>query len=179
MSRVGKMPITVPPGVKVNLEEGKISVIGNLGQLAFKISNKVKVNYDHQKQELRVLPVDESMDAKAMWGLSRSLIYNLVHGVSVGFVVKLEMNGVGYRCAVDKLFLTLFLGFSHEIKYAIPSGIQIKSEKPTSITITGVDKQKVGQVAAEIRKLRPPEPYKAKGIKYENERIRRKIGKKK
>ncbi|MFV9876160.1 MAG: 50S ribosomal protein L6 [Rickettsiales endosymbiont of Dermacentor nuttalli] len=179
MSRVGKMPIAVPTGVKVNLKGNEIEVEGSLGKLSLRVNNKITVYYDDKNQELKVVPIDNSMAARAMWGLSRSLISNIVQGVSVGFIVKLEMNGVGYRCAVDESFLTLFLGFSHEIKYAIPSGIQIKSDKPTSITITGIDKQKVGQVAAEIRKLRPPEPYKAKGIKYDNERIRKKVGKKK
>lgn len=179
MSRIGKMPINVPGDVKINLDGNEIIVTGSLGQLSFKVNNKIKLDYDNQKNELKLLPIDESVHAKAMWGLSRSLVFNLVKGVSEGFAVKLEMSGVGYRCAVDKTFLTLFLGYSHEIKYEIPKDIQIKSEKPTIITITGISKQKVGQVAAEIRKLRLPEPYKGKGIKYENERIRRKIGKKK
>lgn len=177
MSRIGKLPVVIPSGVTIDILNQKVQVTGALGKLAASFEKEVSVVLDGSAVIVR--PVDDSTRARAMWGLARSIINNMVKGVSEGFVVKLEINGVGYRSAVDGKILTLFLGYSHEIKYAIPVGVDIKCEKPTLLVISGADKQKVGQVAAEIRSLRPPEPYKGKGIKYENEKIRRKQGKKK
>ena len=129
--------------------------------------------------QIVVQPANDDRRALSMWGLSRTLVANMVQGVSVGFTVKLEINGVGYRAAVDGKLLTLQLGFSHDIKYAVPADIDIKAEKPTALAISGIDKQRVGQIAAEIRSFRGPEPYKGKGVKYEGEVIVRKEGKKK
>ncbi len=177
MSRIGKLPVALPSGVKVDIVGQEIQVTGALGTLAASFEKEVSIILEGAA--VLVKPANDTTRARAMWGLARSIINNMVKGVSEGFIVRLEINGVGYRSAVDGEILTLFLGYSHEIKYAIPSGVNIKCEKPTLLVISGADKQKVGQVAAEIRSLRPPEPYKGKGIKYENEKIRRKQGKKK
>lgn len=177
MSRIGKLPVSLPSGVKVNIAGQEIEVTGALGKLVASFEKEVSIVLDGAAVVVR--PVNDTTRARAMWGLARSIINNMVKGVSEGFVVRLEINGVGYRSSVDGGILTLFLGYSHEIKYAIPAGVEIKCEKPTLLVISGADKQKVGQVAAEIRALRPPEPYKGKGIKYEQEKIRRKQGKKK
>lgn len=177
MSRIGKLPVALPSGVKVDIVGQEIQVTGALGMLVASFEKEVSIILEGAA--VLVKPANDTTRARAMWGLARSIINNMVKGVSEGFIVRLEINGVGYRSAVDGEILTLFLGYSHEIKYAIPSGVNIKCEKPTLLVISGADKQKVGQVAAEIRSLRPPEPYKGKGIKYENEKIRRKQGKKK
>ena len=177
MSRIGKMPIALPSGTKVNIEGNNIVVSGKIGELKLNFRNEVLVTQEDQK--LIVKPANDSKIARAMWGLTRSLVFNMVKGVTDGFQARLEVNGVGYRCAVDGKILTMFLGFSHEIKYLIPDSIEIKCEKPTLLVISGADKQKVGQVAALIRSLRKPEPYKGKGIKHESEKIIRKEGKKK
>ncbi len=177
MSRIGKLPIALPAGVKIDVNGQVIEVAGALGELKASFEKEVSIVLDGSAVVVR--PLSGTARSRAMWGLARSIIHNMVKGVSQGFTVRLEINGVGYRSAVDGKILTLFLGYSHEIKYAIPAGVDIKCEKPTLLVISGADKQKVGQVAAEIRALRPPEPYKGKGIKYENEKIRRKQGKKK
>lgn len=177
MSRIGKLPVAIPSGVKVDIAGQQIEITGKLGKLTTSFEKEVNVTVGDGK--VSVKPANDTTRARAMWGLVRSLVNNMVRGVSEGFTVRLEINGVGYRSSVDGNILTLFLGYSHEIKYAIPEGVDIKCEKPTLIVIFGADKQKVGQVAAEIRALRPPEPYKGKGIKYEDEKIRRKQGKKK
>ncbi|KKB96432.1 50S ribosomal protein L6 [Candidatus Arcanobacter lacustris] len=177
MSRVGKLPIPLPTGTKVNITENNINVQGKLGELKLDYRNEVTVTQSDEK--IFVKPANDSKIARAMWGLTRSLIFNMVKGVTEGFQARLEVNGVGYRCAVDGRILTMFLGYSHEIKYLIPESIEIKCEKPTLLVISGADKQKVGQVAALIRSLRKPEPYKGKGIKHEGEKIIRKEGKKK
>ena len=179
MSRVGKLPIAVPAGVTIEVSDQQVQVTGKLGKLITAYNEEVTVTFDANEKKVLVKPANDSTRAKAMWGLYRNLINNMVTGVTEGFTIRLEINGVGYRAAVDGKILTLFLGFSHEIKYAIPAGIDIKAEKPTLLVISGADRQKVGQVAAIIRKLRKPEPYKGKGIKYEDEKIRRKVGKKK
>jgi large subunit ribosomal protein L6 len=180
MSRIGKLPIAIPSGVNVEISEQGVQVTGKLGKLATTFTGDVHIAFDSDdNKKILVKPANDTSRARAMWGLSRSIINNMVTGVSEGFTIRLEINGVGYRAAVDGKILTLFLGFSHEIKYAIPEGIDIKCEKPTLLVIFGADRQKVGQVAAVIRALRPPEPYKGKGIKYETETIRRKVGKKK
>ncbi len=177
MSRVGKNPVEVPSGVEVAINGAIVSAKGKLGQLAYETTSEVTVGMEDGK--IVVKPVDDSKAARAMWGTTRSRIQNLVTGVSEGFTRDLEISGVGYRAAVQGKALNLQLGFSHDVKYDIPEGISITCEKPTSISIKGADKQRVGQVAAEIRAFRKPEPYKGKGIKYAEEQILRKEGKKK
>lgn len=178
MSRVGKQPVAIPSGVTVTVSSSEVAVKGGKGELKAKLSSDVAVEVKDGK--VIVLPVDkEDKRSRAMWGTTRNNISNMVEGVSKGFTVRLEIQGVGYRAAADKNYLTLALGFSHEIKYAIPAGISIVCEKPTSIAISGFDKRLVGQVAAEIRSLRKPEPYKGKGVRYEGEYVRQKEGKKK
>ncbi|MEO3431440.1 50S ribosomal protein L6 [Pelagibius sp. CAU 1746] len=177
MSRVGKNPVEVPAGVEVAIKGGLVSAKGKLGSLDFQATDDVEITQEDSK--IWVKPVNESKKARAMWGTARSRIQNMVQGVSEGFTRELEINGVGYRAAVQGQSLNLQLGFSHDVAYPIPEGITIKCEKPTSITVSGADKQKVGQVAAEIRSYRPPEPYKGKGVKYADEVILRKEGKKK
>ena len=178
MSRIGKNPVTIPEGGQVHLAEGVLTATGRNGSLKLAVSPDVSATV--ADGAVTIAPNGESKRARAMWGTTRALVNNMVTGVSAGFTRTLEINGVGYRAAVQGSTLNLQLGYSHDIKYPIPEGIAIKvGEKQTTIAITGADKQKVGQVAAEIRGLRRPEPYKGKGIKYENEHIRRKEGKKK
>jgi large subunit ribosomal protein L6 len=177
MSRIGKLPVNIPSEVEVTLNGNLLRVKGKNGELSRLFP--VEVNLAQKDNAVVVSPKDESRRARAMWGMSRSLVNNMVTGVSTGFTLRLEINGVGYRAAADNKFLTLTLGYSHDIFYEIPEGISIKCEKPTLLVISGADNQKVGQIAAEIRALRKPEPYKGKGIKYEGEFIKRKEGKKK
>lgn len=177
MSRVGKNPVEVPSGVEIAIKGGLVLAKGKLGSLEFKATNDVEITQEDGK--VWVKPVNDSKKARAMWGTARARIQNMVTGVSEGFKKDLEINGVGYRAAVQGQALNLQLGFSHDVAYPIPEGISVKCEKPTSISISGADKQKVGQVAAEIRSYRPPEPYKGKGVKYADEVILRKEGKKK
>jgi large subunit ribosomal protein L6 len=177
MSRVGKNPVAIPAGVNVEISGGKVSAKGKLGALSIGLSSDVTVKVENG--QVLVQPVGSSKKARMMWGTTRNLVRNMVNGVATGFSKSLEINGVGYRAAVQGKELILQLGYSHEVKYPIPEGITIKAEKPTALTISGADRQKVGQVAAEIRSYRGPEPYKGKGIKYESETILRKEGKKK
>lgn len=177
MSRIGKKPIAVPSNVTVNLDGQNVSVKGPKGQLALTLVEEVSIAKG--EEGLVVTPRDESQRARAMWGMQRTLVQNLVTGVAEGFTRKLEINGVGYRAAMQGKNLQLALGFSHDVLYEVPEGIEIKTPKPTEIEISGSDKQVVGQVAAEIRGYRPPEPYKGKGVKYDDEVIFRKEGKKK
>ena len=177
MSRVGKNPVSVPSGVNVEVAGRRVKAKGKLGELAVNLGNRVSVRLEDGK--VWVTPVDDSKQARMMWGTARNLVRNLVAGVAQGFSKTLEINGVGYRAAVLGKNLQLQLGYSHDVVYPIPVGISIKCERPTLISISGADKQRVGQVAAEIRAFRKPEPYKGKGIKYENEQILRKEGKKK
>ncbi len=177
MSRVGKHPVELPSGVEVTVEGRTVTAKGKLGQLAYRATDEVTVVLADGK--VVVKPVDESKRARAMWGTARSRIQAMVTGVSEGFTKKLEINGVGYRAAIQGSTLGLQLGYSHDISYPIPDGITIQCERPTSITVSGADKQQVGQVAAEIRAFRKPEPYKGKGIKYVDEIVLRKEGKKK
>lgn len=178
MSRIGKYPVAIPSGVTVNVNGQNVQVKGAKGELKTTLAREVTAEVKDGK--VWIMPVDKANKrARAMWGMSRSQMRNMVEGVSKGYTDRLEIQGVGYRAAADKNFLTLALGFSHEIKYAIPAGIEIKCEKPTSVSISGFDKQLVGQVASEIRRLRKPEPYKGKGVRYENEFVRHKEGKKK
>lgn len=177
MSRVGKHPVSLPQGVTCQLNGNEIVIKGKNGELSAVASREVKITQDDKG--ILVRPSDDSQQARMLWGTWKNRIRNMVHGVNEGFTVKLEVNGVGYRAAVEGSNLKLQLGFSHDVLYPIPKGIQIKCEKPTSIAISGMDRQQVGQIAAEIRAYRKPEPYKGKGVKYENEYIVRKEGKKK
>ena len=177
MSRIGKHPIQVPDGVQVALDGKDLTVKGKNGELAMRFVDEVEVSF--ADGAITIKPKDESKRARAMWGMQRSLANNLVVGVTDGFKVDLEINGVGYRAAVEGKVLTLLLGYSHDIKYPVPDGIDITCARPTAITVAGADKQRVGRVAAEIRGYRPPEPYKGKGVKYATETITRKEGKKK
>ena len=177
MSRIGKKPVVVPAGVTTKVDGQSISVKGGKGELSFTAPADVSVVFADSK--IAVTPRDDSKQARAMWGMTRSMINNLVIGVSKGFERKLEITGVGYKAAVAGKNLQLSLGYSHDVTFPIPQGIAIVAPKPTEISITGIDKRQVGQTAAEIRALRPPEPYKGKGIKYAGEFIFRKEGKKK
>ncbi|MGH6903013.1 MAG: 50S ribosomal protein L6 [Geminicoccaceae bacterium] len=177
MSRIGKHPVPIPAGVKVALAGQALTVSGKLGELRRSLPKEVVVAEDDGA--ITVQPRGESTRARAMWGLSRTLVANMVDGVSKGFTRKLMISGVGYRAAVDGKIVNLQLGYSHDIKYAVPDDIEVTCETPTAITISGADRQKVGQIAAELRGFRPPEPYKGKGIRYDDEVILRKEGKKK
>jgi large subunit ribosomal protein L6 len=177
MSRIGKKPIAVPTGVTVTLQGQNLKVKGPKGELSFDIIEDVEVI--HEGSELLVKPKSDTKRAKSMWGMCRTQISNMVEGVTKGFEKSLELNGVGYRASMKGSVLVLQLGYSHDIDYPAPDGIKIDAPKQTEIKIMGIDKQKVGQVAAEIRRYRSPEPYKGKGVKYAGEKIRRKEGKKK
>src|SRR5215469_9006761 len=177
MSRVGKHPVAVPDGVQVDLSGQSLSAKGSLGTLHLVVSNEVTASI--ADGAVTIAPKNDTKHARAMWGTTRALVNNMVTGVSKGFSVTLEINGVGYRAAAQGNTLNLQLGYSHEIAYPVPRDIKIACERPTLITVTGADRQRVGQVAAEIRAFRPPEPYKGKGIRYSNEIVRRKEGKKK
>ena len=177
MSRIGKNPVAVPQGVDIQLSGQMLTAKGRLGALSLVVSNDVTATV--ADGAVTVAPKNETTRARAMWGTTRALINNMVTGVATGFTRNLEINGVGYRAAVQGSNLQLQLGYSHDVVYPIPPDVKIACERPTAITITGVDRQRVGQVAAEIRAFRPPEPYKGKGIKYSDEVVRRKEGKKK
>jgi large subunit ribosomal protein L6 len=177
MSRIGNKSIAVPAGVTANVEGQTVKVKGPKGAVQLVLHDDVSMTLD--KGVATVTPRDQSKRARSMWGTYRTLVNNLFTGVTKGFEEKLEITGVGYRAAVQGKSLNLQLGFSHDVTFAIPEGIAIATPKPTEITITGIDKQTVGQVAAEIRGYRPPEPYKGKGVKYAGEYIFRKEGKKK
>jgi large subunit ribosomal protein L6 len=177
MSRIGKKPVALPKGVTASVEGQTVKVKGPKGELSVKLVREVSAKVD--EHGITVSPDKAQERAQQMWGLSRSLVNNLVVGVTTGFTQKLEIQGVGYRAAVQGKNLNLQLGFSHDVVYPIPAGITITSEKPTQLSVSGIDKQLVGQVAAEIRGYRRPEPYKGKGVRYEGEYVRRKEGKKK
>jgi large subunit ribosomal protein L6 len=177
MSRIGNKAVTVPTGVTANVEGQTVKVKGPKGALSQVLHDDVVVKMD--KGSIKVDPRNETKRARSMWGTSRTLVANLVAGVTKGFEERLEITGVGFRAAVQGKSLNLQLGFSHDVNYPIPEGIAIATPKPTEIVVTGIDKQKVGHVAAEIRGFRPPEPYKGKGVKYVGEYIFRKEGKKK
>ncbi|MEZ5786194.1 MAG: 50S ribosomal protein L6 [Xanthobacteraceae bacterium] len=177
MSRIGKKAVAVPSGVTANVEGQLVKVKGPKGARELQLPDDVIIEFE--KSEIKIHPREETPRSRAMWGTSRTRIANLMIGVSKGFEEKLEINGVGYRAAVQGKNLQISLGFSHDVIYPIPEGITIATPRPTEIVITGNDKQKVGQVAAEIRGYRRPEPYKGKGVKYAGEHIFRKEGKKK
>lgn len=177
MSRIGKKAVPLPNGVTATITGQTVSVKGPKGQLEFQTTDNVVVAQNDDG--IKVDPANSSQDARAAWGMSRTQIANLVKGVSDGFERRLEINGVGYRAAVQGKNLQLALGFSHDVLYPIPEGIKVECPKPTEIVISGINVQQVGQIAAEIRRFRPPEPYKGKGVKFAEERIVRKEGKKK
>jgi large subunit ribosomal protein L6 len=177
MSRIGLTPVKLPDGVTVELGGQQLTAKGKLGELSLTLVDDVEATIDGD--ELWVKPRNDTLRAQKMWGTYRSLAGNIVHGVSEGFTRDLEISGVGYRAAVQGKELVLQLGYSHEIRYPIPEGISINCPSQTEISVTGADKQQVGAVASEIRKMRPPEPYKGKGVKYKDEIIVRKEGKKK
>ena len=177
MSRIGKKPVMIPSGVTASIEGQTVKVKGPKGAMELAIVDDVIVAMD--KGSITVAPRNESKRSRSMYGTARTLVSNLIVGVSKGFEQKLEINGVGYRAAVQGKNLQLQLGFSHDVIYPIPAGIAVATPKPTEIVISGMDKQIVGQVAAEIRSFRGPEPYKGKGVKYADEFIFRKEGKKK
>ncbi|WP_332681589.1 50S ribosomal protein L6 [Bosea sp. (in: a-proteobacteria)] len=177
MSRIGKKPIPVPAGVTANVAGQEVKIKGAKGEMSFVVPDDVSVALDNGA--IAVQPRSQSKRARSLWGTSRARINNLVIGTTAGFEKKLEINGVGYKAAVTGKILKLSLGYSHDIDYPIPAGVAIVTPKPTEIVISGIDKQVVGQTAAEIRDYRGPEPYKGKGVKYAGEFIFRKEGKKK
>ena len=177
MSRVGKKPVMVPAGVTAKLDGHTVAVKGAKGELKFTAPNEVAISIEGDA--VHVTPHGEDKRSRAMWGTARAQVQNLVGGVTKGFEKKLEINGVGYKAAVAGKNLQLSLGYSHDIMYPIPAGVTITAAKPTEISVAGIDKRQVGQVAAEIRGFRRPEPYKGKGVKYAGEFIFRKEGKKK
>jgi len=177
MSRIGKKPVVVPAGVTLSVDGQTVTVKGPKGQLAWTVVEEVVIK--HEGGELSFAPRDDSTRARSMWGLSRTLVHNMVHGVTQGYEQNLELVGVGYRAAMKGAALGMQLGFSHEVDIPPPPGITFAVGKPTEVKISGIDKQLVGETAARIRKIRPPEPYKGKGVRYAGEAVRRKEGKKK
>lgn len=177
MSRIGKHPVSIPSGVDVAVDGQTVKVKGKLGSLAETLPGEAVVALEDGS--LAVRPRDDSKRAAEMWGLARTLVQNMVTGVSDGFTTRLDISGVGYRANVDGNILNLQLGYSHDIKFAIPPEVKIACETPTTILISGFERQRVGQIAAEIRSFRRPEPYKGKGVRYSDEIVRRKEGKKK
>ena len=177
MSRVGKYPVAVPPGVSVAVTNGVLSAKGKLGSLSMPVADSVEAKVEND--EVSVSPRRNDSQSRMMWGTTRALVASMVKGVSEGFSKTMEIQGTGFRAAVQGKRLVINLGFSHDVVYPVPDGITITTPRPTAITVAGTDKRQVGQVAAEIRAFRPPEPYKGKGVRYDNEQIRRKEGKKK
>lgn len=177
MSRVGKNPVKLTEGVTAEVNGQAVKVKGKLGELSMLVHKNVAVKLENG--EITVSPKDESRETRALWATMRNLIKNMVQGVSAGYTKNLEIHGVGLRANLQGSNLNLQLGFSHEINFAVPEGIKVAVEKQTKITVSGIDKQQVGQVSADIYRMKPPEPYKGKGIRYEGQQIRRKEGKKK
>jgi len=177
MSRIGKRPVPLPSGVTATTEGQILSVKGPKGTLSLQMREEIK--YDISEDGISVQPANETKQARAFWGMQRTLVQNLVTGVSEGFTKVLEITGVGYRATAQGKSLKLQLGYSHDVNVEVPEGIEIKTPDNTTVEVSGIDRQKVGQVAAEIRRWRKPEPYKGKGIKYRGEYIFRKEGKKK
>jgi large subunit ribosomal protein L6 len=177
MSRVGKYPVEIPAGVQVALAGRTLSAKGRLGELKLELTDDIEAAVDGNK--VTITPRGNERQARMMWGTARALVANMVKGVSTGYAKSMEISGTGYRAAVQGANLVMNLGFAHDVVFPIPPGIKITTPRPTAITVEGIDKRLVGQVAAEIRAFRPPEPYKGKGIKLDSETIRRKEGKKK
>ena len=178
MSRIGKKPIAIPAGVTASVESGMLTVKGPKGTLAMQLLDDL-VKYEIAEDEIRVTPLTQAQRNRAAWGMQRTNVQNLVTGVTEGFSKKLLISGVGYRAQAQGKNLKLQLGYSHDVNFAVPEGVDVKTPDQNTVEISGIDKQKVGQVAAEIRRWRKPEPYKGKGIKYDGEFIFRKEGKKK
>ncbi len=177
MSRIGKYPVEIPAGVQVALAGHTLTAKGKLGELSLQLTDLVDATIEGA--HVSIVPRSETAPARMMWGTTRALVASMVRGVSAGYAKTMEITGTGYRASVQGTNLVMNLGFSHDVVYAIPSGIKVTCEKPTIIKVEGVDKRLVGQVCAEIRTWRPPEPYKGKGVKFVGEQIRRKEGKKK
>jgi len=177
MSRIGKNPVTVPAGVTLTQSGQAVTVKGPKGELSFTLPDAVTGKLDGA--DFTVSPVEGNKNAKAMWGMARTMVFNMIEGVTNGFKKELELRGVGYRAQSQGTKLTMQLGYSHEVIYNAPDGITINAPKPTQVIVEGIDKQQVGQVAAEIRSYRKPEPYKGKGVRYLGEFVRQKEGKKK
>jgi large subunit ribosomal protein L6 len=177
MSRIGKKAVQVPKGVTATVDGQTVTAKGPKGQLAVSLVDEVAVAMTDDG--IKIDPREQSKRGRSMWGMSRTMVQNIVTGVSDGFQERLEINGVGYRAQAQGKSLNLALGYSHEVSYPVPEGIEVQTPRPTEIVISGIDRQKVGQVAAEIRRWRPPEPYKGKGVKYADEYVFRKEGKKK
>lgn len=177
MSRIGKKPVALPAGVTAKVEDGKLVVKGSKGELSMSTSDLI--DYKIESEEIAINPANKTKQARQYWGMQRTLVQNLVDGVTDGFSKVLEINGVGYRAQAQGKKLKLQLGFSHDIDLDVPEGIDVKTPDQTTVEISGIDKQKVGQFAAEIREWRKPEPYKGKGVKYRGEYVFRKEGKKK
>ncbi len=177
MSRIGKRPVQLPSGVSASTEGQTLTVKGSKGALQLQMRDEIR--YDISDDGISVVPANDSKAARAFWGMQRTLVQNLVTGVSEGFSKVLEINGVGYRAQAQGRNLRLQLGYSHDVNFPVPEGVEVKTPDQNTVEISGIDKQKVGQVAAEIRRWRKPEPYKGKGIKYRGEYIFRKEGKKK
>ncbi|MFB2552191.1 50S ribosomal protein L6 [Ensifer soli] len=177
MSRIGKKPVPVPAGVTATVNGQTVTAKGPKGELVFVANDEIQLKLENNS--VSVTPANDGKDARSKWGMSRTMIENIFKGVKDGYEKKLEISGVGYRAALQGKNLQLQLGFSHDVIYQTPEGISIAVPKPTEITVSGINKQQVGQVAAEIREYRGPEPYKGKGVKYAGERIVRKEGKKK
>jgi large subunit ribosomal protein L6 len=177
MSRIGKKTVAIPSGVNITIDGQTVTVKGPKGQLAWTIADEIEVK--QEGSELNLVARDDSKRAKSMWGLSRTLVANMVHGVTTGFEETLELVGVGYRAAMKGDALSIQLGFSHDVNVEAPAGVTFAVPKQTEIKIAGADKQAVGEIAAKIRRIRPPEPYKGKGVRYAGEKVRRKEGKKK
>ena len=175
MSRIGRKPIPIPDGVKVNLQDDRVEVEGPKGKLVTPLVNGVRI--ENNDGELRAVPERESRELARFWGLTRTLVANAVHGVSQGFSKELDIVGIGYRALVDGKKVVFSLGYSHPIEFDIPDGIKVEVEKQTRITVSGVDKHLVGQVAAHMRALRKPDPYKQKGVRYVGEQLKKKAGK--
>jgi large subunit ribosomal protein L6 len=177
MSRVGKYPVEVPAGVQVALQGRTLVATGKLGEQRLELTDHVDTTIEGNA--VSVAPRGNAREARMMWGTTRALVASMVRGVSTGYAKTMEIQGTGFRASVQGSNLVINLGFSHDVVYPVPTGITITTPRPTAITVTGVDKRQVGQVAAEIRAYRPPEPYKGKGVRYDNEVVRRKEGKKK
>ena len=177
MSRVGKYPVEIPQGVQVAIAGRLLTAKGRLGELKLELTDHIEASVDGN--HVTVKPRSQERQARMMWGTTRALVACMVKGVSTGYERSMEITGTGFRAAVQGKNLELSLGYSHPVSYPIPDGIKITCERPTAIKVEGVDKRLVGQVCAEIRAWRPPEPYKGKGVKFEGEQIRRKEGKKK
>jgi len=177
MSRIGKQPVVVPAGVKVRVADGRVFVEGPKGKLEFAYHRNIKVDYDEGGKALRVTRPDDDRQNRALHGLTRSIIANMVQGVTKGYERRLKIEGIGYQARMDKKAVVLTVGFANPVAVTPPEGVTVELPDATTIVVRGADKQKVGQFAAEVRHVRPPEPYKGKGIRYEGEQVRRKEGK--